>query len=97
MKWGDWGKGRLCLVIGLSSDLRLAAQQQLLAMGAQAIAVTSTAEALRVLNEPYPVEYIMVVDRLPRNSILTGVDRFASLAKRSIIADCDFDRRHGCP
>lgn len=75
VEMGRLGQGPTVLVIGLSSDLRLAAKQQLLAMGAEAIEVTSTADALRVLNEPYPIEYIMVVDRLPRNSILTSVDR----------------------
>ncbi len=69
------GQGPTVLILGLSSDLRLAAVQQLLAIGAHGIEVTSTADALRVLNEPYPIEYILVVDRLPRNSILTSVDR----------------------
>ena len=75
VEMGRLGQGPTVLVIGLSSDLRLAAKQQLLAMGAEAIEVTSTSDALRVLNEPYPIEYIMVVDRLPRNSILTSIDR----------------------
>ena len=75
VEMGRLGQGPTVLVIGLSSDLRLAAKQQLLAMGAEAIDVTSTSDALRVLNEPYPIEYIMVVDRLPRNSILTSIDR----------------------
>lgn len=75
VEMGRLGQGPTVLILGLSSDLRLAASQQLLAMGAQGIEVTSTADALRVLNEPYPIEYILVVDRLPRNSILTCVDR----------------------
>ena len=75
IEMGRLVQGPTVLVIGLTSDLRLAAKQQLMAIGAEAIDVTSTAEALRVLNEPYPIEYIMVVDRLPRNSILTSVDR----------------------
>jgi hypothetical protein len=69
------GQGPTVLILGLSSDLRLAAKQQLLAMGSEAIEVTSTADALQILNEPYPVEFILVVDRLPRNSILTSIDR----------------------
>ncbi len=69
------GQGPTVLIVGLSSDLRLAAEQQLLALDAQAIAVTSTADALRVLNEPFPIEAILFVDRLPRNSILTSLDR----------------------
>ncbi len=75
VEMGRLAQGPTVLVIGLSSDLRMAAKQQLMAMGAEAIEVTSTSDALRVLNEPYPVEYIMFVDRLPRNSILTSVER----------------------
>ncbi len=75
VEMGRLGPGPMVLVIGLSSDLRMAAKQQLAAMEAQAIEVNSTADALRILNEPYPIEYIMVVDHLPRNSILTSLDR----------------------
>ncbi|MCC6507489.1 MAG: response regulator, partial [Pirellulaceae bacterium] len=69
------GQGPMVLVVGLSPDLRFAAQQQLLAIGAEAVTVNSTADALQVLDQPYPIEMIMFVDRLPRNSILTCVDR----------------------
>lgn len=75
VEMGRMTTGPTVLVLGLASDLRLAAVQKLLAMGAQGIEVNSTADALRVLNEPYPIEYILIVDRLHRNSILTSVDR----------------------
>lgn len=68
-------EGPMVLVVGLTSDLRLAAEQQLAAIGAHSIAVNSTQAALQVLDQPYPIELIMIVDRVPRNSTLTLVDR----------------------
>ncbi len=69
------GQGPLVLVIGLTGDLRLAAEQQLLALGARSIPANSLQAALQILDQPYPVEMILIVDRLPRNGLLAAVDR----------------------
>ncbi|MGN6133090.1 MAG: hypothetical protein ACTHOU_01275 [Aureliella sp.] len=68
-------QGPTVLVIGLTAELRQAADQQLLALGAQPISVNSTQAALEILDQPYPVELIMIVDRVPRNSLLVLVER----------------------
>jgi len=69
------GSGPMVLVVGLTADLRLAADQQLVSSGAQSISVHSTQAALKILDEPYPIELIMIVDRVPHQSLLTLVDR----------------------
>jgi len=67
--------GPMVLVVGLTADLRMAADQQLSAIGAQSISVHSVQAALKILDEPYPIELIMIVDRVPNQSMLTLVDR----------------------
>lgn len=69
------GQGPMVLVVGLTADLRMAAEQQLAALGSQAISVNSTAAALQILDQPYPIEMIMVVDRVPHNSVRALVER----------------------
>lgn len=69
------GQGPMALVVGLTSDFRIAAEQQLAALGSPAIAVNSTAAALQILDQPYPIEMIMVVDRVPHNSVRALVER----------------------
>lgn len=69
------GQGPMALVIGLSAELRQAADQQLLTIGASSISVNSTQAALQILDQPYPIEMIMIVDRVPRNSLLVLVER----------------------
>lgn len=69
------GQGPMVLVVGLTGDLRMAAEQQLAALGSPAISVNSTAAALQILDQPYPIEMIMVVDRVPHNSVRALVER----------------------
>jgi hypothetical protein len=67
--------GPMVLVVGLTSDLRQAADQQLVAVGAQSISVNSTQAALLVLDQPNPIEMIMVVDRVANHSVRALVER----------------------
>ena len=69
------GQGPMVLVIGLTAELREIAAQQLQALGAPSISVNSTQAALQILDQPYPIEMIMIVDRVPRNSLLELVER----------------------
>jgi hypothetical protein len=70
------GSGPRVLVIGLQSELRQAAQQLVSAQtGAEVSVVNSGAAALKVLDEPYPTEMIMVVDRVADQSISQLIQR----------------------
>ena len=68
--------GPHALVIGLQSELRQAAQQQInLQTGSDVTIVNSGAAALKVLDEAIPVELIFIVDRVADQSISQLVQR----------------------
>ncbi len=70
------GSGPRVLVIGLQSELRQTAQQQInLQTGADVSVVNSCAAALKVLDEPIPTELIVIVDRVADQSISQLVQR----------------------
>jgi hypothetical protein len=77
------GQGPMILVVGLTGELRQVAEQQIAANGGQSLAVGSTADALKVLDAPYPVEYILVVDRVPGNSVSALVSRLRNSRRGS--------------
>ncbi len=68
--------GPHALVIGLQSDLRQAAQQQIhLLTDSDVTVVNSGVAALKVLDEPVPVELIFIVDRVADQTISQLVQR----------------------
>jgi hypothetical protein len=68
--------GAHALVIGLQSELRQAAQQQInLQTGSDVTIVNSGVAALKVLDQPIPVEMIFVVDRVADQSISQLIQR----------------------
>ncbi len=70
------GSGPQILVIGLQSELRQVAQQQInLQTGSDVSVVNSCAAALKVLDEPIPIEMIVIVDRVADQSISQLVQR----------------------
>ncbi len=79
------GRGPTVLVVGLASDLRSAAEGQVQSLGGVAIGVNSLQAALQVLDQPYPVELIMVVDRLQRDSLFTLVQRLRNSRRGSAL------------
>ena len=71
--------GPHALVIGLQSELRQAAQQQInLQTGSDVTVVNSGAAALKVLDEPEPVELIFIVDRVADTTISQLIQRLRS-------------------
>lgn len=69
------GEGPTVLVVGLTADLRLAAENQLLSMGSPSLSANSLSSALEFLSKPNPVEMIMVVDRVPGYTLRGLVER----------------------
>ncbi len=68
--------GPHALVIGLQSELRQAAKQQIqLQTNSDVTVVNSGAAALKVLDEPIPVELILIVDRVADQTISQIVQR----------------------
>ena len=68
--------GPHALVIGLQSELRQAAQQQInLQTGSDVTVVNSGVAALKALDEPIPFEQIYIVDRVADQSISQLVQR----------------------
>ncbi|MFO1065971.1 MAG: hypothetical protein U0892_19080 [Pirellulales bacterium] len=77
------GQGPMFLVVGLTAELRQAAEQQVGSLGGQAISANSTAEALKLLDRPLPIEHILVVDRVLSNSVSTLVGRLRNSRRGS--------------
>lgn len=79
------GPGPLVLVIGLREGLRNAAEQQLKLSGANVLATNSFREALRYLEQPQPVEMIVIVDRMAEQSVTAAVDRLRQARRGSAL------------
>ncbi len=74
--------GPHALVIGLQSELRQAAQQQIkLQTSSDVTVVNSGAAALKILAEPEPVELIFIVDRVSDTTISQLIQRLRSSAR----------------
>lgn len=74
--------GARALVIGLHSDLRQAAQQQLqLHTGAPVATANSARSALQILNRDEPFELIFIVDRVADQSIFELLQRLRNSKK----------------
>ncbi len=70
------GTGPHALVIGLQSDLRQAAKQQIeITTGAEVSTANSASTALQILNDTLPVEMIFVVDRVSDQSLFELLQR----------------------
>ncbi|RMF44097.1 MAG: hypothetical protein D6753_03465 [Planctomycetota bacterium] len=64
------GAGPHVLVVGLHADLRQVAQQQLQMVGGADVSVASTLQsAMLILDDQRPVEMVLVVDRVPDDSV----------------------------
>ncbi len=75
--------GPTVLVLGLREAFRGAAIQQLEALGAKVLATNSLAEALQYLDQPNPIESIMIVDRLAEHSLSSVIQRLRNSRRGS--------------
>jgi CheY-like chemotaxis protein len=74
--------GPHALVIGLQSELRQEAQQQInLQTSSDVTVVNSGAAALKALDEPQPVELIFIVDRVSDTTISQLIQRLRNTAR----------------
>lgn len=80
------GTGPQALVIGLHTELRQAARQQILATtNGQVAAVNSARGALAVLDEQAPTELIFIVDRVADQSLFELIQRLRNSRKGQLI------------
>ncbi len=80
------GTGPQTLVIGLQSDLRQAAQQQIQQLtGAEVTTANSARAALLALNGSTPIELILIVDRVSDQSLFELLQRIRKSAKGSSV------------
>ena len=63
------------LVLGLREAFRSAAVQQLETQGAKVLTTNSLSEALRLLDQPHPVEMMFIVDRLAEHTLSAAIER----------------------
>ncbi len=75
----------LALIVGGSVELRDGLSKQLSHLGIRAIGTSSARETLRVIQEPQPIEYVFIVDRVLEMSLSELVQRIRSYPRTSAL------------
>jgi CheY-like chemotaxis protein len=73
----------LALIVGGSVELRDGLSKHLSQLGVRAIGTSSARETLRVIQEPHPIEYVFIVDRVLEMSLSELVQRIRAFPRTS--------------